>query len=101
MLRLIVATKHLKGIMLRLIAATKHLKGVMKDLKGATKQLKGVMEDLKGTTKDLKGAMKRLKYTELQGLRDILNLFSEIANPTKAEKVEIYQLLVMEFRYFE
>jgi hypothetical protein len=41
------------------------------------------------------------KYAELHADVDLLNRFIEIGKLTKAVRQEIYQLLVVEFEYFE
>ena len=47
------------------------------------------------------GLIQIRKYAELHGLKDMLDLFTEVAKLTRAVKAEIYRLLVVEFRYFE
>ena len=47
------------------------------------------------------GLIQIRKYAENEGKADLLELFAEISKLTKGVKEEIYQLLTVEFRYFD
>ena len=47
------------------------------------------------------GLIQLRKYSEMEGLADMLDLFKEVQELTKQVKVELYRLLIEEFKYFE